>query len=200
MNEHPVTNPSLLLLLRDGENQHAWNEFVQVYAPLIFGHCCNRGLQHADASDVTQEVLLTVSTWIRDFEYSPSKGRFRSWLLKVTRSKLSDYFRTLSRYHRVFLLTAIDEETGADNWDAQLMEWERDYQSRLFEWAAAKVRGEVAESTWKAFLATTFQGCSPQDVASALDMSLGAVYIARSRVRARLKEVLASREGRGLIG
>jgi RNA polymerase sigma-70 factor (ECF subfamily) len=196
MNKHPVTNPSLLLSLRDGENQQAWNEFVEIYAPLIFGHCCNRGLQHADALDVTQEVLLTVSRWICRFEYAPSKGRFRHWLLKVTRSKLSNYFRALSRHRQLCSLATVDEEEmESDAWDTQLAEWERDYRGHLFKWAAARVRDEVTDSTWNAFVATTFEGMSHQEAASALGMSLGAVYVARSRVRTRLRQVLASREG-----
>jgi RNA polymerase sigma-70 factor (ECF subfamily) len=85
--------------LRDGSNQHAWDQCVQVYLPLIIGFCRQQGLQEADAKDVAQEVLLTLFSRMQNFDYSRAKGRFRSWILAVTRNKLADYFRRLSRHN-----------------------------------------------------------------------------------------------------
>ena len=53
----PLTRPSLLVRIRDLEDQEAWKEFVQIYTPLIYGHCHKQGLQEADAANVAQEVM-----------------------------------------------------------------------------------------------------------------------------------------------
>lgn len=44
--------------------------------------------------------------------------------------------------------------------------------------------------TWRAFWRVAVDGCSPADVADELDMSVNAVYIAKSRVLRRLREEL----------
>jgi GTP cyclohydrolase I len=66
MTEVPSTRPSLLVRLRDFEDRHAWHEFVDLYAPVVFGYARSRGLQNADAADLTQEVLSQVAEAIME--------------------------------------------------------------------------------------------------------------------------------------
>jgi len=66
--------------------------------------------------------------------------------------------------------------------------WEREYQQRLFAWAAEQIRGEFQETTWRAFWQTAVEGKSGKDIAAPLGMTVAAVYLAKSRVLARLKE------------
>jgi len=73
MSEIPITQPTLLLRIRDTEDEASWERFVKIYTPLVFGYCRKRGLQEADASDVAQEVMRTVAQLINRFEYAPSE-------------------------------------------------------------------------------------------------------------------------------
>jgi RNA polymerase sigma-70 factor (ECF subfamily) len=66
--------------------------------------------------------------------------------------------------------------------------WEREYQQNLFAVVAAQVRGDFQESTWQAFWLTAVEGQAPTQVAADLNLSVAAVYLAKSRVMARLKE------------
>src|SRR5689334_12401708 len=97
MSTLPLTRPSLLIRLRDTDNQEAWQAFVQIYTPLVYGFCRSHGLQDADAADVSQEVMRAVARRMVGFEYRPDKGLFRSWLLAVTRSKLNNFFKSSQR-------------------------------------------------------------------------------------------------------
>jgi RNA polymerase sigma-70 factor (ECF subfamily) len=54
-------------------------------------------------------------------------------------------------------------------------------------WVAREVRDEFQPKTWRAFWDTAVENHTIQRTASTLDMSVGAVYIARSRVMARLR-------------
>ena len=43
MQESPATRASLLVRLRDGGDAGAWQEFVHLYAPIIYGFARKRG-------------------------------------------------------------------------------------------------------------------------------------------------------------
>ena len=61
MAEVPPTRPSLLVRMRDAHDQAAWADFVRLYAPAIYRFARRKGLQDADAADLTQEVLRSVA-------------------------------------------------------------------------------------------------------------------------------------------
>ena len=54
----------------------------------------------------------------------------------------------------------------------------RDYERRVFAWAAEQVKGEFREATWKAFWLTAVECRSGDEAAKELGMSLGAVHVA----------------------
>ena len=195
MNDAPTTQPSLLLRLRDAADAPAWSQFVDIYAPLIYDFARKRGFQDADAADLTQEVLAVVSQSIRRFEYDPYRGSFRGWLFTVVVNK----FRNLRDQ-------LIRREQGSGDTTAQLLlqelpaaadteRWEREYQQRMFAWAAQEVQAHVEEKSWQAFWQTSVMGVRPQDVANRLGLSVAAVYMAKSRVLARLKELVQQVQG-----
>ena len=71
-------------------------------------------------------------------------------------------------------------------------EWDRDCRRQVFEWAAREARSEFEPSTWRAFVLSAIDGRAAKDVAGATGLSAGAVYVAKSRVLARLKALVAS--------
>jgi RNA polymerase sigma-70 factor (ECF subfamily) len=78
---------------------------------------------------------------------------------------------------------------------SELEAWIADEDRRwLVRWAAAQVRGQATETTWQAFWQTAVMGRDPREVAGQLRISVGAVYIARSRMLQRLREQLSSWE------
>ena len=69
-----ATKPSLLLRIRDAGDSASWNEFAEIYGPVIRSYCRRRGLQPTDADDVVQEILAQVARSIGTFEYEPGAG------------------------------------------------------------------------------------------------------------------------------
>jgi RNA polymerase sigma-70 factor (ECF subfamily) len=59
----------------------------------------------------------------------------------------------------------------------------------VFESAAARVKRLVQPATWSAFWETMVVGRTCESVAEELKISVGAIYVARSRVIARLRAV-----------
>lgn len=192
MHDPPTTRPSLLLRIRDARDRDAWRQFVQVYAPLVYRFARRARLQDADAADVTQEVMKTVARACKRLDYDPRRGSFRAWLYTVVRSKLSDFHARRAVRQREDGTANLDALPAPDT-DEET--WEREYEQRVFAWAAGQVRVDFSAASWQAFWQTAVDGKSPKDVASALGLSVGAVYIARSRIIARLKEQIQSLQG-----
>ena len=183
-----TTRPSLLVRIRDLRDEMAWGEFAQLYTPLIYRFARHSGLQDADASLVTQDVLVTVARTIHRFEYNPKSGSFRGWLKVVTRSRLNDFLRAQGREIQgsgdTGILNLIDEQPDPSQPDI----WEQEFRRTLFEWAVDRIRCDFEDTTWQAFWQTSVGGRETRDVAEELELSIGAVYIARSRVLARLRK------------
>src|SRR6185436_10497349 len=89
----PSTRATLLIRLRQETDTEAWTVFVDLYTPLVYRFGRSRGLQDADARDVTQQVLAIVHQAMGKFEYDPTRGRFRNWLGAVAAHEISRYQR-----------------------------------------------------------------------------------------------------------
>ena len=61
------THPGLLVQIRKPNNERAWEEFIERYAPYVYHYCRKYGLQDADAADVVQDVLQAVARAISSF-------------------------------------------------------------------------------------------------------------------------------------
>jgi RNA polymerase sigma-70 factor (ECF subfamily) len=188
MGDPAATKPSLLVRIRDANDRQAWAEFMEIYAPLLYGWGRKHGLQDADAADLTQEVLRIVVRQIERFAYDPGRGSFRGWLLTVARNQLRKALQGRRREPPGSGDTDHQQALEARPAPAEAADWDREYQERLFDWAAAKVKGRFVESTWRAFWQTAVEGQGAREVGEELGLSVGAVYIARSRVLARIKE------------
>jgi RNA polymerase sigma-70 factor (ECF subfamily) len=178
----------LLVRLRDGGDAMAWQEFVRLYAPVIYGFARKRGLQDADAADLMQEVLRSLSSAVQRLDYDPMRGSFRGWLFTVTRNKVFNFLDGRNRRVQASGDSRMQrrlEEHAADG--ALSAEWEIEFQRTLAAQAMERVKGEFQAKTWEAFLLTTVEGRAPAQVAPRVGLSVGAIYVAKSRVLARLR-------------
>jgi RNA polymerase sigma-70 factor (ECF subfamily) len=192
MAEPPLTRVTLLARIRDGRDADAWREFVHLYGPVVYRFARNRGLQDADAADLMQDVLRSVARNAHRMEYDPKRGTFRGWLYTVTRNKIYNFLSAqrnrprgtgdADAHERLDATPARDDGTGPD------AEWEKEYQRRLSARAMERVKDEFQPATWKAFWETAVEGKPAAEVGAGLKMSPGAVYVAKSRVLARLRD------------
>ena len=93
MDQPGPTRHSLIARIRDADDDQAWSEFVEVYSPFAYEFLRRRGLQPADAADVTQDVMRTVFTSMDRFEHTQRQGEVRKWLLSIARSRYHDFLR-----------------------------------------------------------------------------------------------------------
>ena len=192
MTAPPQTRASLLVRLRDPNDADAWKEFARLYASVIYGFARKRGLQDADAADLMQEVLRSVAGAVGRLDYDPGKGTFRGWLYSITRNKIYNFLESRRRHARGTgdsnARQRLEEHPGRE---VDTDDWDHEYERKAFAWAADRVRIEFQPSTWQAFWHTAVDGQSARDVGERLGLSPGAVYVAKSRVLARLKEEIS---------
>lgn len=185
----PETQVSLILRLQDKLDIEAWGQFVQIYEPLVYRLAKTRGFQEADAREIVQEVLMSVSRSVEDWDPDKEQGRFRDWLFIIARNLMIKFltrrkYRTIgSGDSRIFEL--LNQQIAPDPESAE--EFDLEFKREVFRVAARKVREQVRASTWSAFALTSLEGKSTERAAEELGMTAGAIHIARSRVRGRLR-------------
>lgn len=198
--QFPETRESLIVQIKDPSNRDAWGKFVDLYRPVIHRIALARGLQDADAQDLTQHVLMAVAASIGRWEKSTESTRFRHWLRRVTRNAIlnaisrrpPDQATGTSSYQNI--VTEIPERAdhSLDDETDSLIELE--YRRELYLRAAAFVRTDVDPITWQAFERTVIGGLSNAQAAQELGKSIGTIYAARSRVMKRLRTAIAEIE------
>ena len=195
MTDFPETRDSLLVQVRSPANREAWDQFVQLYQPVIYRLARHRGLQDADAQDLAQQVLMAVASAIGRWEKSDESVRFHHWLRRVARNAIVN---ALSRRPQdraaggssvqELLLEQPQEDQESD---AQI---ELEYRRELYLRAARKVRGDVDPETWRAFEMTVIENRSIDEAAVELEKPVGTIYAARSRIMRRLREAVRKLE------
>jgi RNA polymerase sigma factor (sigma-70 family) len=193
--DSPLTRASLLIRLRDRSDQPAWNEFVSIYGPVIYGFARRRGLQDADAADTMQDVLRSVTTAIQRLDYDPRQGRFRGWLYTLTRNRVFTFQSSRNGKPRGTGDSNVQSLLSAqpDQRESHDEEWELDYRRSLTAVVLEELREEFSGKIWQAFWQTAVEAQPAGEVAKSLGMSLGSVYVAKSRVLARARQAVQRR-------
>ena len=191
MSDAPDTRPSLFLRLKEGDDEAAWEEFVAIYRTVIVRLAMLKGLQHCDAEDLAQQVLISISKSIPKWEQDACRAHFRTWLQIVVRNATLNAILRSTPDRAVggtSVLNVLHAQTIDSQDDSALfdLEWRRE----SFRWAADQVREEFQPATWEAFWLTAVEGMTAAEAADRVRKSVGALYVARSRVMKRIQSVL----------
>jgi len=180
------TSASLLHLLRQPDQDAAWQRFVDLYAPLIFHWGRAQGLNAVDTADLVQDVLTLLIVKLPEFQYDPAK-RFRGWLKTVTVNQARDHQRRQSVRPAIDGGDAAAQIASANSADPfEEAEYHRFICNRALELMQAEFRDETWQACWKQVV----DGQSAAEVAEELELSVNAVYLAKSRVLSRLRDEL----------
>ena len=177
-----------------GHDGEAWRRLAHLYGPLVYQWCRQQGLQASDAEDVVQEVFLTVAAKVPLFRHDRPDDTFRGWLWTITRHKLGHWIRRQrvkeqpaggTDAQRRLQAAAMPEELSgsASANDAGAV-------AGVYQRALQLIRTEFEDRSWEAFRRLVLEGQGAADVAADLGMTRNAVYVTKSRILRRLREVL----------
>jgi RNA polymerase sigma factor (sigma-70 family) len=177
MNDTPTTRWSLLVRLADLQDQQAWTEFTEIYTPLVHRLARQRGLQDADAEDLTQEVFQALACALERQVFDPRRGSFRGWLFAIARNLAVNYLIRQARQPRAtgdtdlrHVLEALEAPPPEDS-----VLFEREYQRQLLQWAMNRVKREFSALAWNVFWRVGVEGQSAQEAAEAAGTTVGTV-------------------------
>jgi RNA polymerase sigma-70 factor (ECF subfamily) len=186
-----TTPPSLLERLRRSKDQAAWEQFVDMYTPLLFSWVKRLGLPGHENADLIQDLFTTLVEKLPAFHYDPSQS-FRAWLKTILLNRWRNWQRRCAAERRAVTDAALADRPGPE----QVPDLEEaEYRAYLARRALELMQAEFEPSTWKACWEFVVSGRSAAEVAAELGISVNAVYLAKGRVLRRLREELA-----GLLG
>lgn len=177
------TRASLLLRVRDPSDSVSWREFHDLYSPLIYRYARQRGLSHADADEIRSSCFETIVKSIEDFDYSPTRGRFKAWLKRIVLNRVID----LKRKTPIIQLETNELAGLQDNQQELEKAFDDQWKLSHLGFCLEKVRSKVSDTTYQIFELLT-EGESVDDVRSKLGLSANQVYKAKSKVLKLVRE------------
>jgi len=195
------TRYSLLSRLEDRGDQDSWREFFDTYWRLIYSVALKSGLTETEAQDVVQETVISVARDIHKFKRDRALGTFKGWLCQLTRWRIGDQFRkrTRVRGNEDASVTAPPLPDPADIPDpsgiASESVWDEEWRANLLKAALENLKRRVREEHYQIFDLYMLQQKPAREVARALGVNVGLVYLVKCRMAAQLKREVRRLEG-----
>jgi RNA polymerase sigma factor (sigma-70 family) len=173
------TRITLLQRLCDHRDEMSWKEFVDAYRRYVYLIIRGMKVDHHDAEDLTQTVLVAVWEKIPGFEYLPEHSKFRTWLCRIVRNKVIDHVRaSISRQKR------LDKLQGDEKFALPEVEQiaEREWRAHVSDRAWRNVQKRFSESVLQCFDLSR-KGKTTDEIADATGIAPATIYVYKQRVK-----------------
>ncbi|HLX94957.1 MAG TPA: sigma-70 family RNA polymerase sigma factor [Verrucomicrobiae bacterium] len=189
------TRATLIQRLKDWQDQSSWQDFFDTYWKLIYGTAIKSGLTATEAQDVVQETMISVAKHMPAFKYDPAIGSFKTWLLNMTRWRITDQLRKRGPFvagHSTADDTAIGTRTVDNMVDPTGRDldalWDAEWEKNLLDAAMAKVKRRLDPRKYQIFDLYVNKEWPPERVAATFGISVDQVYLAKHRTTELIKE------------
>lgn len=194
------TRWTLVGRLKSGDDRQAWEEFYRTYGRVITGLAMRAGLEPEEAEDALQETVLAMCRNLPEFKADPAAGSFKSWLLQMAKWRILNQLNKRPRgvVHRRKSGSAGAEFTGTTatvdrvpSTDKQLdVLWEEEWRERALEIALDRLKRQASDRHFQIFYLNAVKGQPAGNVAKALGVTRGQVYLIRCRLLPKLRRLL----------
>ncbi len=199
------TRLSLLQRLKNWDDKTSWKDFFDTYWKLIYGVARKAGLSDAEAQDVVQETIIAVARKMPEFNYDPAIGRFKGWLMQVTRWRIVDQIRKKQyeeagkRLPRETPLSTslMEHEASPSGFDLEAA-WNEEWKRHVMEAALKKVRQGANPKQFQMFHLHVIKSVPAKEVARKLDVKLAEVYFAKYKFSSQVRKEIKALERRML--
>lgn len=188
MQNAPKTSQSLLKSLGKNPTSVRWFDFVKIYQPIMEDFCKSR-FPNLDSDELIQETLIALISVLPNYQYEPeARGLFHNYLLGILKNK------AYTRYAKNRKIKQREEGWALEQFLAlQSKEFEELRQAKV-DIAIRELLADSAlhDKSKEIFVEVAIKGKAPADVATAFGMTRNAVDQIRSRLTARLREIVDS--------
>jgi RNA polymerase sigma factor (sigma-70 family) len=181
-----TTRVSLLLRIKNRRDGDAWQQFDNLYRPMLHRFATMRGLQHAEAEDVVQHCMSAVQQHIETFEYDPTKGRFKGWLRTLVNNRIRNLLRDR---HEKPAQSAVFDRPEEGPTPEEL--FDRVWMAEHLTLALRLLRDEVEEASFRAFQLYVIEERPVEEICAELNMNANQVHKAKYRLTKKLADKLA---------
>ena len=199
------TRVSLLQRLKNWDDTTSWKDFFDTYWKLIYGVARKAGLSDAEAQDVVQETIIAVARKMPEFNYDPAIGRFKGWLMQVTRWRIVDQIRKKQyeeagkRLPRETPLSTCLMENQPDQSSFDLeAAWNEEWELHVREAALKKVRQSANPKQFQMFHLHVVKSIPAKEVALKLGTKRADVYYAKLKLGRQVRKEVRALERRML--
>jgi len=184
------TRQTLIERLRDQYDEESWQTFTQIYQRYIYVVIRRMNISHSEAEDLVQEVLFKIWNKLPDFNYSPDKAKFRTWLSTVIKNKVLNFLES-SKSHANKISKAAEQPTK--NYSEHEMDSiiQKEWENYITNMAMDRIKKSFPGQAISVF-EMTLEGKSIAEIAAALDIKENTVYKSKNRVKAKLMNEIAS--------
>lgn len=190
MSDTYLTRNSLIRKLKLNHSEDAWKEFLFFYKSFICSIIRAMGINEADIDDICQQVLLRVWKAIDKFDINQKKGRFRSWIYKITKNTTLTYMSKLKTKSSKLEILKGDLENKFENPEIDEIvqeEWNKHISKLAFENISAATSKKVVDA-----FVSYIKGEQAELTAERLGVSKDTLYIYRNRVKQKLTDEIAN--------
>lgn len=187
-----ATNPSLLRRIRSRDNKQAWNQFDELYRPMLRRFAAARGLPEADVDDVVQHCMTAVYVHIDGFTYDPQRGRFKGWLRTLVNNRCRDLLR--AKMGLTFDAEKLDEVPSAH--ESPEDAFERIWADEHLNHCLRTVQGEVSQKVFGAFRRYALESQPAEEVCRDFGITPNQLYKLKHQLTHRLRELMEQMIGR----
>jgi RNA polymerase sigma-70 factor (ECF subfamily) len=187
------TRKSLLLRLKNWQDQESWRDFFNTYWKLIYSVARKSGLNESEAQEVVQETVISVAKGINSFEYRAESGSFKSWLLTITRRRITDQLRRNYAHPRTVSAKKFAPESGTPlthripddrHWEQV---WEQEWETNLLDLALENIKARVKSRQYQLFDCFVLKEWPMEQVIERLQVSKRQVYFAKYKITLMLQ-------------
>jgi len=180
------TRQTLLQRVRDPGDREAWNEFFELYAPLLEGYARAHGLGRSDAEEVRDQCLEVLAKRLPDFEYERRRGSFQAWLHGIARGKIIDLLR--ARKVRARESVVLERLSAPDPGPDEL--WEREWRAEHLRHALRVVQRDEPPERYRVFELLLLEELSVAEVGAATGLRAAQIYKLKAALLKRVRAVL----------
>ena len=190
------TRNSLLSRLKNWDDQEGWRDFFDTYWKFLYCIAVKAGLSDSDARDVVQETVVAVAKGLREGRFKAAEGSsFKAWLRLIVQRRVSNHLRR-KQLPRAEVESEEDDLSGTGPLDqipapeSDLIGelWEQEWAKNLADVAIERVKQKVSIKHFQMFDLYVLKQWPVREVARSLHTNIAAVYLAKHRILALIRQ------------